>query len=102
MAKPFVISVPHSLGKEEALRRLKAGMARVTGEIPLVKVEDQSWIGTQMSFRIRALGQVSTGTVDVEDDTVRVEVSLPLLLQKFASAIEGSLSQGTKRLLEKR
>ena len=26
MSKPLIVSIPHRLGKEEALRRLKAGL----------------------------------------------------------------------------
>ena len=29
MSEPLVVSIPHHLGKEEALRRLKTGLAEV-------------------------------------------------------------------------
>ena len=29
MSEPLVVSIPHHLGKEEALRRLKSGLAEV-------------------------------------------------------------------------
>jgi hypothetical protein len=29
MSEPLVVSIPHRLGKDEALRRLKAGLAEV-------------------------------------------------------------------------
>ena len=31
MSRPIIVSIPHSLGKAEALRRLKGGMERVIG-----------------------------------------------------------------------
>jgi hypothetical protein len=34
MSDPLVVSVPHSLGKAEALRRLKSGFARMTPTKP--------------------------------------------------------------------
>ena len=38
MSEPLVVTVPHSLGKAEALRRLKSGFARVTANIPVSDV----------------------------------------------------------------
>jgi hypothetical protein len=64
------------LGKVEALRRLKSGMARAFANIPLLKFEDQTWSDDRMTFRARALGQVISGTVDGGDSDVRLEVEL--------------------------
>ena len=102
MSKPLIVSIPHSLGKEEALRRLKSGMARVLGGIPVLKVDEQTWSGDRMSFKVRALGQVASGTVDVAEDNVRLEVTLPLLLKKFAQIVQRGMTEGTRRLLEKK
>ena len=102
MAKPLVVTIPHSLGKQEALRRLKSGMPRVLGGIPAMKVEEQAWTDDRLSFRVSALGQAASGTVDVGDDNVRLEVMLPLLLQKFGQLVQRGMSEGTQRLLEKK
>ena len=102
MAEPLIVSIPHSLGKEEAMRRLKSGMGRVMDGVPLVNVDEQAWIGNEMTFKVRALGQVASGTIDVGDDTIRVAVSLPLLLRQFAARVQGSITQGTRRLLERK
>jgi hypothetical protein len=102
MAEPLVVSIPHSLGKEEAIHRLKAGIGRVLDGVPLVKIDEQTWIGDEMTFKVRALGQVASGTIDVAEDTVRLAVTLPLLLRKFAARVQGAISQGAQRLLEKK
>ena len=102
MPEPLVVSIPHSLGKEEAIRRLKAGIGRVLDGVPLVKIDEQTWIGNEMTFKVRALGQVASGTIDVSEDTVRLAVTLPLLLRKFAAGVQGAISQGAQRLLEKK
>ncbi len=99
MAQPFVVSIPHSLAK---LRRLKTGIPRMMGNIQFVKIESEGWVADQMSFRVRALGQVSTGTIDVAEYTVRLELSLPLILRNFAAAIQGALTHGARHLLEKK
>src|ERR1700685_3616062 len=38
MSAPLVVSIPHRLGREEAVRRLKAGLTRAASRIPVLKV----------------------------------------------------------------
>jgi hypothetical protein len=33
-------------------------------------IEEEIWSGDRMSFRVRALGQVAAGTVEVRDEQV--------------------------------
>ncbi|MFN5715525.1 MAG: polyhydroxyalkanoic acid system family protein, partial [Bradyrhizobium sp.] len=84
MSAPLIVSIPHSLGRDEAVRRLKTGLSRAAANVPVMSVEEERWDGNRMSFRVRALGQVAAGHVDVEDSHVRLEVTLPWLLQRFA------------------
>lgn len=102
MSVPLVVSIPHSLGKEEAVRRLKAGMAETLTGIPLLKFDEQSWSGDSMRFQARALGQVASGKIDVAEDQVRLEVTLPWLLQQFAERVQTGFGQRTRLLLQKK
>jgi hypothetical protein len=34
MSAPLIVSIPHRLGREEATRRLKAGLTRAAASIP--------------------------------------------------------------------
>jgi hypothetical protein len=102
MSKPLIVSIPHSLGKEEALRRLKAGMERVIARVPVMKVDEQTWSGDRMTFSASALGQVAAGTVDVGESDVRLELSLPWILQRFGHMVQETFSDCTRRLLEKK
>ncbi len=86
MSAPLVVSIPHRLGREEASRRLKAGLTRAASSIPVLKVDEERWEENRMIFRVRALGQAASGHLDVADDHVRLEVTLPWLLQRFAQA----------------
>ena len=43
------------------------------------------WSGDHMDFRASLLGQSTTGTVDVAEDHVRLEVQLPWLLSLLAN-----------------
>jgi hypothetical protein len=102
MSKPIVISIPHSLGKEEALRRLKPGLTGAAASFPVLKVDEEIWSGDRLTFRVRALGQAAAGTVDVADDHVRLEVTLPWLLQKFAQVAQATIRARGNLLLEKK
>ncbi|MGY3425919.1 hypothetical protein ACVWZW_006423 [Bradyrhizobium sp. F1.13.4] len=91
MSAPLVVSIPHRLGREEAVRRLKTGLGRAAASIPVMQVEEERWNGDSMNFRIRALGQIATGQVDVGDDHVKVQVVLPWLLQRFAEMAQATI-----------
>jgi hypothetical protein len=101
MSAPLVVSIPHRLGREEAGRRLKAGLGRAAASIPMMQVEEQRWTGDSMNFRIRALGQIASGHVDVADDHVKVEVMLPWLLQRFAEMAQTAIRKRGQLLLTK-
>jgi len=102
MAAPLIVSIPHSLGQDEARRRLQSGLTRAASRVPVLNVDEERWEGNRMSFRVRALGQAATGIVDVAEDRVRLEVTLPWLLQRFAEAAQKAIQQGGRVLLEKR
>lgn len=101
-ANPLVVSVSHTLGKEEALRRFKAGLRRAVGSVPLLAVDEETWTGDRLTFRVRALGQAASGTVDVAEDHVRLEVTLPWLLRKFARAAQDAIRKRGQLLLGKK
>ncbi|WP_440642141.1 polyhydroxyalkanoic acid system family protein [Bradyrhizobium sp. PUT101] len=101
MSAPLVVSIPHRLGREEAVRRLKTGLGRAAASIPVMQVEEERWSGDSMNFRIRALGQIATGQVDVADDHVKVEVVLPWLLQRFAEMAQATIRKRCQLLLTK-
>ncbi|APG09116.1 hypothetical protein M2175_002438 [Bradyrhizobium elkanii] len=101
MSAPLVVSIPHRLGREEAVRRLKTGLGRAAASIPVMQVEEERWNGDSMNFRIRALGQIASGRVDVADDHVKVEVVLPWLLQRFAEMAQATIRKRGQLLLTK-
>jgi Putative polyhydroxyalkanoic acid system protein (PHA_gran_rgn) len=102
MAAPLVVSIPHRLGRDEATRRLKTGLTRAASSIPVLKVDEERWEGDRMVFRVRALGQAASGHIDVADDHVRLEVTLPWLLQRFAEVAQIAIRNRGNLLLTKR
>jgi hypothetical protein len=102
MSEPLVITIPHKLGKEEALRRVKPALAKASESFPVLKVEEEIWSGDRLNFRVRALGQVASGNVQVGDDNVRLEVTLPWLLHKFGEAVQKAIAGRGRILLGKK
>jgi Putative polyhydroxyalkanoic acid system protein (PHA_gran_rgn) len=103
MSEPLVVSIPHRLGKDEAKRRLQAGLGSVrTHFAQLLAVQEETWDGNRLAFRVSALGQPANGTIDVQDDHVRLEVMLPWLLAKFAQAADKLIRRQGTLMLEKK
>jgi hypothetical protein len=102
MSAPLIVSIPHRLGREEAARRLKGGLARAATSVPGLSVDEERWDGDQMFFRVRALGQAASGHIDVAEDHVRLEVTLPWLLQRFAQMAQTVIRDRGTLLLTKR
>ena len=103
MAKPLVVSIPHRLGKEEARRRLKGGLANVGTHFGhLMSVQEQTWTDDHLQFRVSALGQVAGGAIDVAEDHVRLEVFLPWLLATLAETLQPLIRREGTLMLEKK
>jgi hypothetical protein len=102
MSAPLIVSIPHQLGRDEAIRRLKGGLTRAASSFPVLKVDEERWDNDRMIFRLRAVGQAASGHIDVEDDHVRLEITLPWLLQRFTDAAKAVISQRGNLLLTKR
>jgi hypothetical protein len=101
--KPLVVSIPHSLGCQEAARRLKSGLGNArTNFGHLLTIEEETWIGDRVNFRVRSLGQVAHGTIEVFEDSVRLEVTLPWLLAKLAEKLTPAIRKEGTLLLEKK
>jgi hypothetical protein len=103
MRQQLIVSISHSLGKDEAIRRLKAGLSGVESKSgTLFSVQEQTWQDDRLVFRISALGQIASGTIDVAEDHARLEVSVPWLLAKVAKHIQGAVGSHVTLLLEKK
>jgi hypothetical protein len=102
MPEPLVINIAHKLGKDEALRRIKPALGKASETFPVLKVEQEIWTDDRLEFRVRALGQVAVGTVQVTEDNVRLEVTLPWLLHKFGEAVQKTIGTRGRILLEKK
>ena len=103
MSEPLVVVIPHRLGKDEALRRLKDGLGRAKTEFAwLIALEQEIWTGDRLTFRAAALGQRAFGTLDIYEQAVRIEVTLPWLLARFAHAVQRVIGAKGQLMLEKK
>jgi putative polyhydroxyalkanoate system protein len=103
MNTPLVVEIPHRLGKDEAVNRLKVGLSHASVQYgKLLQVHEEIWSGDKLSFRVEALRQMVSGTVDVREDNVRIEVELPWLLARLANAIQSAIRTSGTRMLEKK
>lgn len=102
MSEPLVVSIPHKLGKDEALRRVKPALGKASQTFPVLQVEEEAWSGDSMQFRARALGQTAAGTVQVGNESVRLEVTLPWFLHQFSKTVQQTIAGRGCILLEKK
>ena len=102
-ARAFGCVHSYRLGKDEAIRRLKTGLAQVgTSFGHLFSVREQTWTGDRLHFQVSALGQSVGGSIDVAEDYVRLEVVLPWLLARLAGTVQPLIRKEGTLLLEKK
>jgi len=83
------LSVPHQLGKEQAIERVK----NFAGKI-LDRYQDQakdvqhSWEDNKLQFSFRTMGMNFKGALTVEEDVINVEGELPFAAMMFKGKIE--------------
>lgn len=101
--EPLIVSIPHRLGKDEAARRLKTGLDRAAQQFSSVLTIDQeNWDADRLTFQATALNQKIAGTIDVMENAVRLEVSLPWLLARLATGLRDTIAQRGALMLEKK
>lgn len=103
MADQLTVDLPHRLGAAEARRRIERGIGRLSEFVPGGAEVESHWSGERLDLRVTAMGQGISGSIDVLETVVRVEISLPGALSFFAKPIEALLRRkGTELLADKR
>jgi hypothetical protein len=103
MSKPLVVSIPHSLGKAEATRRITEGVTWARSKYgALASISTTEWTNSQMAFRVGVLGQSAEGTISVTETEATVSVQLPWLLARFADKAQALVQQQGQLLLAKK
>lgn len=100
MSKPIVIAVPHTLGVEEARRRIAAEIDELRNEyVNKLGYSEVVWSGDSANIRVVALMQEVKARIDVLADSVRIEITLPWLLAKLAAPLQDRLAITAKNTL---
>ncbi len=100
MPAPLIVCIPHRLGRTEATRRLQAGLRklRATFAADLGNVEER-WSDGHLDFRFDVIEETASGTVDVADDSARLEVWLPPLLATLAAGAKADIERQGRLIL---
>jgi hypothetical protein len=98
----LTFSVPHQLGKQEAIERLKRGLLQASALAPVLKIEEHTWSGDELTFKVRAFGQTASGSAQVSDHDARFKILLPPLLRSVAALLGNKVKTRARVLLEKR
>jgi hypothetical protein len=109
MARPVSVTIPHSLGKDEARRRIEEGFGKMRQQMAswlgpmgtMLSFQDR-WEGDRLNFEGGAMGQKITGRLDVKPDSVEIQLDLPEMLASLADKLIGKLKNEGQKLLEKK
>ena len=104
MSKPLMVTIPHSLGKEEAMRRLETGVAQVSSTMAGAKLSavDMKRDGDNLAVNVGVLGQTVKARMEVLADLVRLEVDLPWVFAIFAERAKGIIEKQGTLMLERK
>ena len=101
MPEPIIVTISHSLGRDEARRRLDQNLGYVRAQLPaFVSSIDYDWTG-RLDFRLAAMGQSIKGLTEVKDRLVRIELGLPPLLRILSKLIIARIRGECTRVLHK-
>jgi len=86
------IAIPHTLGREEARRRMRANSASIGDAVPggLAQVTANWPSDDRMVLAISAMGQTMEGNVEIEEDRLLFSLELPFMLS-FAEPMVASM-----------
>ncbi|WBO20793.1 polyhydroxyalkanoic acid system family protein [Sphingomonas abietis] len=100
MASPLQFDIPHQLGKDEARRRIQAGIPKLERHIPGGGQVDATWLDEdRVKLAITAMGQKVSADLQIEETSVKASVTVPLMLSMMAGAISGFVKTSAEKML---
>jgi putative polyhydroxyalkanoate system protein len=100
MTQPIEVDLPHSLGKDEARRRIANNLHKLQEHIPGGAQVQSGWTGDQLNLDVAAMGQSVAAQIDVLENKVHLKVLLPPMLGMFSGMIQAALQKKGSVLLE--
>jgi putative polyhydroxyalkanoate system protein len=96
----LTISVPHSLGADEAAARLKNFFEKLKEQYQdKMSNLEQQWNGNKLDYSFSTFGFNIKGDLNVEPGEVKVNGSLPFAAMMFKGKIEQSVREQLEKLL---
>lgn len=101
MSRPLTITIPHSLGRAAARKRIEDGIAQLRGTYAgQFTALEENWTEDRLDFRLSVLKQTVSGTVEIADSAVTVSVVLPIFLAMLAEKVKTVVQQRGQAMLE--
>jgi hypothetical protein len=94
------LTIPHQLGQEEALTRLKGFLGKVKQRYQ-TQVSDlqETWTDNVVEFGFKTYGFAVSGQMAVEPADVRFDAKIPMAAMMFKGKIEQTLRDEINRVL---
>jgi hypothetical protein len=86
------MQIPHTLGREEAMRRIKEQLPKARN---LATDLDEQWQDHTLTFKFTAMGFKVSGVLAVEEAVVNLDIELPLP----AMFVKGTIEQRVRHEL---
>ena len=94
------IALPHSLGKEEARRRVRERSGEIANFVPGFASVNTAWASEDlMNLTVGAMGQEMTGAIEVGESEVAFTVELPAALSFVEPMIRSQIEAKGRKLL---
>lgn len=100
MSTPLTVDLPHTLGAEEARRRIERNVGKLSDHVPGGAQVGSRWTGNRLDLDVGAMGQQVSAQIDIQESVVRMTVNLPPALGFFRGMIEPFIRQQGAALLE--
>jgi hypothetical protein len=96
------IDIPHSLGRDEAKRRIAVGLPKLAAHIPGGGALQSEWTGDYaLALTISAMGQVVPVALEIEDDRLSGTVEIPAFLKMMAGQVAQFVKTSAVKMLDK-
>lgn len=100
MGRQFIVSVPHQLSQEEALRRIKSLVADLKSRYGnQVSNVSEDWTGNRCDFSLKMKMFKVSGTIEVDDSTAEIQGTMPPGTGRFEGRARAMIEQGARSLL---
>ena len=84
-------------------RRVKSGLESIKANYGfLFAMQEETWTGYHLNFRVNVLGQVVYGSIDVREHFVSLRAFLPWLLAGLAEAAVPAIRKKGASILERK